>query len=282
MTTLRGGAGQRLRVAVGRPGGSPSREFIQEWTFADGRPPIRLFGVDGGYEVEAGDLGAYRIELEEPLIELPPATEPVIAESFLWSTPTAICAAAAGDVMLHAAAVEIDGRAIIFTGDGGDGKTTLGAGFHRAGHRLLSDDTVRLSAVQGRPQVFPGPALIRLRNDMNAQLVLSDVVTLWRGTEKTYLAPEPHRRGTGDPLPVAAVVMLEWGEYAFSPLAAPVATGVAALWPRSFYLPGERSRDMVFQTLVVLLDTVPVYRMSRPKNLASLDWAVAALESIRE
>jgi hypothetical protein len=134
LQTLREGAGQRLRVAVGRPGGSPGREFIQEWTFADGRPPIQVFGVDGGYEVEAGDLGAYRIGLEEPLVELPPGTEPVLAESFLWSTPTAICAAVAGDVMLHAAAVEIDGRAIIFTGDGGDGKTTLGAGFHRAGH----------------------------------------------------------------------------------------------------------------------------------------------------
>jgi hypothetical protein len=277
---LRRGAGQVLRVDLGRHTVTPSREFIQEWVFAGGRLPIRLFGVNGGYEVEAGDLGTYRISIAEPLVELPPDLEPVIAEAFLWSTPTAICAAAAGDVMLHAAAVEIDGRAIILTGDGGDGKTTLAAGFHRAGHRLLSDDTVRLSTIRSRPQLFPGPALIRLRNDMNAAIALDDVVKLWLGTEKTYLAPAEHRRGTSDPLPVAAIVMLEWGDYGFSPLPGPIDTGLASLWPRSFYLPTEWSRELVFQTLVGLLDTVPVYRMSRGRELASLNWAVATLESI--
>ena len=280
LTTLRRGGGQGLRVAIGRQGFSPSREFVQEWLFAGSRLPIRLFSVDGGYEVEAGDLGIYRISLAEPSVELPPDLEPVIAEAFLWSTPTAICAAAAGDLMLHAAAVDVDGRAIIFTGDGGDGKTTLGAGFHRAGHRLLSDDTVRVSLVESRPQIFPGPALLRLRNDMSAKLALRDMVKVWLGTEKTYLAVEEHRRGTGAPLPIAAVVMLEWGDYVFSPLVAPIEKGLAALWPRSFYLPGERSRELVFQTLVGLLDTIPVYRMSRPRQLASLDWAVAALGSI--
>ena len=45
-----------------------------------------------------------------------------------------------GAAAMHAAAVEIDGRAVLFLGDGGAGKSTLVAGMLLAGLPLLADD----------------------------------------------------------------------------------------------------------------------------------------------
>ncbi|HVL33990.1 MAG TPA: helix-turn-helix domain-containing protein [Actinomycetota bacterium] len=57
---------------------------------------------------------------------------------------------------LHASAVEIDGRAIVITGDSGRGKSTLATALTLAGGTLLADDLVVVSVDdQGVPLVHP-------------------------------------------------------------------------------------------------------------------------------
>ena len=50
----------------------------------------------------------------------------------------------------------------------------MAAAFHRAGHRVLSEDTtcVRLGPEQA---VVPGPAMLRVRHDVAAELELPSV-----------------------------------------------------------------------------------------------------------
>lgn len=68
-----------------------------------------------------------------------------------------------GSVPLHGSAVEVDGRAILICGDGGDGKSTLAAALVVRGARLISDDLSALGLAQdGTPVLAPGRRSIRL------------------------------------------------------------------------------------------------------------------------
>lgn len=63
---------------------------------------------------------------------------------------------------LHATTVVVDGGAVAFLGDCGYGKSTLGAAFLRAGHRLLTDDLLALKERGGRFLAQPGPPRLKL------------------------------------------------------------------------------------------------------------------------
>lgn len=65
-------------------------------------------------------------------------------------------------LLLHAAAVERDGRAIVMTGESGAGKSTLAALLQTRGWRLMADEFVLLEPAAGLVHPFPRP--ISLKN----------------------------------------------------------------------------------------------------------------------
>ena len=58
-------------------------------------------------------------------------------------------------LLLHAASVEKDGRAIILTGESGAGKSTLAAMLGERGWRLMGDEFALLDLQDGRLRAFP-------------------------------------------------------------------------------------------------------------------------------
>ncbi|MCC2978797.1 HprK-related kinase A [Sphingomonas sp. IC4-52] len=66
-------------------------------------------------------------------------------------------------LLLHAAAVERDGRAIVLTGESGAGKSTLAALLQGRGWRLMADEFVLLDLASGMIHPFPRP--VSLKND---------------------------------------------------------------------------------------------------------------------
>lgn len=74
-------------------------------------------------------------------------------------------------LLLHASAVERDGRAIVMTGESGAGKSTLAALLQRHGWRLMGDEFALLDPATGL--VHPFPRLISLKNDAIAVAVAS-------------------------------------------------------------------------------------------------------------
>lgn len=66
-------------------------------------------------------------------------------------------------LLLHAASVERDGRAIIMTGESGSGKSTLSALLMTQGWRLLGDEFALVDTATGTLHPFPRP--ISLKND---------------------------------------------------------------------------------------------------------------------
>lgn len=64
-------------------------------------------------------------------------------------------------LLLHAAAVERDGRAIVMTGESGAGKSTLAALLQGHGWRLLADEFVLIDPGSGMVVPFPRPVSLK-------------------------------------------------------------------------------------------------------------------------
>jgi hypothetical protein len=68
-----------------------------------------------------------------------------------------------GSTVLHASAVELDGRAVALIGHTGAGKTTLAALCCMAGARLVTDDALRVELAADGPLCYRGSNELRLR-----------------------------------------------------------------------------------------------------------------------
>ncbi|OWK32794.1 HprK-related kinase A [Sphingomonas mucosissima] len=64
-------------------------------------------------------------------------------------------------LLLHAAAVERNGRAIVLTGESGAGKSTLAALLQTRGWRLMADEFVLLDPASGLVHPFPRPVSLK-------------------------------------------------------------------------------------------------------------------------
>ena len=57
---------------------------------------------------------------------------------------------------LHGSAIAIDGKAYVFIGESGAGKSTIASSFMKKGYQLLSDDVIAVSLLDGdKPWVIP-------------------------------------------------------------------------------------------------------------------------------
>ncbi len=175
---------------------------------------------------------------------------------------SAICTLLAmrGDLALHAAGVEVGGRAVLFCGPTLRGKSTLARVLGEDGRRLLGEDGIAVELDGGEPVAFPGARGVRVRRRDG------------EGRQRTELLGDP---GPGEPppCPVAAVVLLgERGEgLEVEPLER--ARALALLTPNLIHTGGRASIAAAFARLATLLRTVPAFSVSLPDDLGELPGA---------
>lgn len=87
------------------------------------------------------------------------------AASYLLGPVLGLVLRLRGTTCLHASAVEIHGRAVIFPGEEGAGKSTTAAALARRGHAVLSDDVVALTERDGTFFVLPAYPYLSLWQD---------------------------------------------------------------------------------------------------------------------
>lgn len=277
-----GAAGSRLTVAwaPAEPGREPAGDLVARWDVRPGNPfEGRLLRDGRRYAFWASDGGWYLVDPADGTIGLLDDGEPLTLtrEVRLFGIPATLVALEQGDVVLHAASVEVDGRAVVLAGPSRQGKTTLAAAFAAAGHRLLTEDMTR--CVPGDPAVFPGPAVVRLRPDVIDAVRMPDVEPITeRG--RLFLPLEGPRRGDGEAVPLAAILFLREvpGPVALSP--APMADAIRDLWSLAFTLPTDEGRSMVFARVADLAVRVPVLDLRRELRFETLPEVIDAVRGL--
>ncbi len=264
---LREGSGEPLEVsAPAREGEGPDDRLLVEWQPTAELPlEARLYADGRAFRLWIGDGGWFAVDPEGHRIEVP-AGGGLRTEERLWGIPALLCFSARGDLPLHAAAVEADGGALLLAAPRTYGKTTAAAAFHRAGHRVLSEDTSCVT-LGPEPAVVPGPAMLRVRHDVASALELPRARRVGESDDRVHYAlGEP---GDCTPVPLRAVVFLEEAEEpGLAAVEQPEA--IRDLWALSFRLPTEEDVSRSFAGVADLASSVPAFRFRRPLSLDSL------------
>ena len=186
---------------------------------------------------------------------------------------------------LHATVIAVDGGAVAFVGDSGFGKSSMGAAFLQAGHRLLTDDLLVLKRDSERLYAYPGPCRIKLFPAI-AGAVLAEMangVAMNPLTPKLVipLAPDQH---CCRPVPLRAIYVLSPP----SPRSTSKRVTIRRLSQRRAFLamlqntfncrvldPERLKRQ--FAMAAQLAQSIPIKRLSYPRNLSLLPLAREAV-----
>ncbi len=169
--------------------------------------------------------GRFWVRNGEEIVAAPAAADGTLGDlrPFLLGSGFAALAIQNGDLLLHASAAAVDGRAVAFAGVSGAGKSTLLGAFIAAGHAPVADDLCFVESNAGAlAKVWPAPGRLRLWPDSVAALGLGETAADREiaAVEKLELALDT--TAVQGPLPLAAVFILKESE-AKAPLIEPIA-----------------------------------------------------------
>jgi hypothetical protein len=110
----------------------------------------------------------------EILVETVPGVEEHVVRLFLLGAVMAAVLHQRGLLLLHASALKVDGKAVIFMGEKGRGKSTLAASIQQdRNHEMLADDIVAVDfSGSSEGVVLPGFPQFKLWPDAIALLAL--------------------------------------------------------------------------------------------------------------
>jgi hypothetical protein len=168
------------------------------------------------------------------------------------------------DLVLHAAAVEVEGRAVIFCGPTMRGKSTLVKALGEAGCALLGEDGIAIELSGQEAVAHPGARGVRVRRRDG------------EGRSRTVLLDDP---GPGEPgpCPVAAFVLLEERAEELDVEPLEPARALALLTPNLVHSGGRAAIAVAFQRLAGALGRAPAFSVSLADDLDALPACAAGL-----
>lgn len=190
-------------------------------------------------------------------------------------------------VVLHASAVRVGDKAILFCGQSGSGKSTLAAALSKRGYPLLTDDICAISIeAQGTqrnvPMVHPDGRQLKLwaqaidRLDLGA----SRREPVRSRLEKFYVEPD---RAHGGALPLGAAYILREARPPLTPgIESPNAVDAALLLRRNAYRPQLVKRmDQkagYFRAATTVANAAGVFHLTRRLDFADMPLVIGWLE----
>lgn len=188
------------------------------------------------------------------------------------------------ELVLHGSAVGIEGRAVVFLGYSGLGKSTLAAGFRRRGRVVLTDDLCVVRPAAEGWSVAPSFPHMKLWLDALAHLELSPD-GLRRILHKEEKRALPVRGEFAEKaLPLAKCYVLRRAERCAEPVLRPVQgpAKMAALRNQT-YRPGMMAalgrQERHFQQAIELARQVPVSLLVRPAQGFHLEALIDLVEA---
>lgn len=192
-----------------------------------------------------------------------------------------------GTVCLHASAITIDERSVVFVGAEGAGKSTTAAGFAQQGHAVLSDDIVALAEHDQRFHVLPAYPAVNLWPDSVRMLygspdALPRISADW---DKRFLALDEKNTSRFErrQLPIGAIYVFDDSEAASGQCFTSVSKKdallmlVANTYATNFLDARQRAEE--FAVLSRLVDQVPVRKVNPRRGIVSVE---AFCELIRQ
>lgn len=272
-----GGGTESLTIGIGPADAErPHEGCIVEWPLRGGEEEVlaALYDVPGGFEYWTSDAGRFFVDLAHGRIEIPPMTDEILREQRLNGIPMALAFTHRGDFALHAAAVEVDGGAVLLAAPSRFGKTTLAMAFHERGFPMLAEDLICIRP--GTHEAFPGPAVIRLRPDVYGGTPPPSLLEVAKRSDRIFLSPVPGMKGSAEARPIRAIVFLREGAHIALNAASPV-EALRDLWHLNFRLPTAEARATSFKALSGLVSGVPLWNLQRPFRLSALGETVDAV-----
>ena len=240
----------------------------------------------GTFLLQLPGLATYRVSSDATtvMISCHPEADLQLLRAHLYGSILAVLCFGHGLLPLHGACVSLGKNAVIFTGASGRGKSTMAAAFARSGYRVLCDDVCGVELLCGQAQVWPAFPRLKLLPDAIEAFCL-DTDTLYtqaaKGIKGHFLLDQPEMDHPCAALPIAALYLIEdndGDEIDFLRLRG--AAGFLAVREqihRSNMGATLGMRAEIFRDLSDLLTAVPVFRLSRPRNLTRIADVVQAV-----
>lgn len=166
-----------MSVTLQTLGARPQMPFFQapfhQWAFPDGTVWTLFYRLDSSYLLRFPDLADFEVSSDGRMAfawPVPGVSSGTVNHLHLNQVlPLAL--SRQGRLVLHASAVEIDGKGVAFTGESGRGKSTLAASFATTGARFLTDDGLQLDWQDGQCWITPSHPSVRLWEDSQEALI---------------------------------------------------------------------------------------------------------------
>ncbi|WP_293098695.1 hypothetical protein [Moorena sp. SIOASIH] len=206
------------------------------------------------------------------MIMIIPAAEATLSriQMALVGTVMAILLYQRGLLVLHASVVNINGGAVVFLGNSGEGKSSIAAALHTQGYRIITDDVAPVTLNQGTAKVAPSFPQIKLSQEV-AKVLGYDQDKLG------LLVPKLNKPGyelnqdlTQALLPIRCIYVLVSGlQLSIKPLKLQEAVMELSRHSRLNSLFDSEKASHLLQC-AQLANKCSVYRLQRPRNLALL------------
>jgi len=239
---------------------------IEEQRFLLRVPDVARFLVSGGREIRVAP------EAGTPLSDI---------TIFLSGTVLGILLHQRAHVVLHASAVEVAGKAVLFCGRSGAGKSTMAAAFNKRGYPIIADDFCAIDFfADGMPHALSDGRSLKLWADAAEQLDMQAGPRVRAQLEKYYVEPGATANGSAE---VAAIYELT---EARPPHAAgievPNVADAALLIRRNAYRPrlvdGMGQRAHYFAAAARLANAAGIYTLARPFDFTRMETTIGWLE----
>ena len=245
-------------------------------------------GIYDGREVllDTSSLGRFLLRNgEEIVIDLAPSSDDENVRAYLLGAVFGALCHQRGITPLHASAIDVADGCVAFVGASGAGKSTTIAALAQRGHEIIADDECFLQlGTNGDVQAWPGIGRIRLRKDVMAALGFDSpgIERVMRGCNKYFVPVRPPRNPIQS-RPLRRVYQLHRAPSGVAEINRLRGAAAVESLIQNVYPPGLAARlgyqSHVLTVCAAVARDVPVFRLSRPRDLAALDQGIALLEN---
>jgi hypothetical protein len=229
------------------------------------------------------NVGGFHIRFgHEIVVDLLPHADAGVVQTLLAGRFMGYLLRQRGFLPLHASAVAIDGKAVLFLGESGAGKSTTAAAFHSRGHDVLADDVAAVRSTESGVELSAAWPSLRLLEDSRDVIGTAARPTGFQFDKQIYRLRCPALSG---PFPVKRIYFLDYesfdGVLPIRSSALSRLSSVALLNAHSLlrsWRAGDALRQINLDRSAGVASTTPVFRLTRPRSLNLLSLLVDFVE----